>query len=149
LSTSCAASTRSVAATIRTDPAGAPAQGSIFRTAPRRLTLHDVSGSGAVVRGAEVVIGIERLSHGYARLRILKDRDSDLPVGEAWPLIFTRGEGFKLNPKDEHSAEEMSSASSPTAANGAPSRNGPPSSASASSALANCSINSSNPASRE
>jgi hypothetical protein len=73
----------------------------------RRLTLHDVSGSGAVVRGAEVVIGIERLSHGYARLRILKDRDSDLPVGEAWPLIFTRGEGFKLNPKDEHSAEEI------------------------------------------
>jgi hypothetical protein len=73
----------------------------------RRLTLHDVAGSGAIVRGAEVVIAIERLSHGYARLRILKDRDGDLPVGDAWPLIFTRGEGFKLDPKEERTAEEL------------------------------------------
>jgi AAA domain-containing protein len=73
----------------------------------RKLTLHDVAGSGAVVRGAELVIAIERLSHGYARLRILKDRDGDLPVGEAWPLIFERGEGFKLDPKEERTAEEL------------------------------------------
>jgi AAA domain len=73
----------------------------------RKLTLHDVAGSGAIVRGAELVLAIERLSHGYARLRILKDRDGDLPVGEAWPLIFTRAEGFKLDPKEERSAEEL------------------------------------------
>jgi hypothetical protein len=75
--------------------------------ATRKLTLHDVAGSGAIVRGAEVVIAIERLSHGYARLRILKDRDGDLPVGEPWPLIFTRGEGFKLDPKEEKTAEQL------------------------------------------
>jgi hypothetical protein len=73
----------------------------------RKLSLHDVSGSGAVVRGAELVIAIERLSHGYARLRILKDRDGDLSIGDAWPLIFTRGEGFKLDPKEERTAEEL------------------------------------------
>jgi hypothetical protein len=69
--------------------------------------LHDVSGSGAVVRGAEVVLAIERLSHGYARLRILKDRDGDLPVGDAWPLVFTRGEGFRLDQKEEQTEEEL------------------------------------------
>lgn len=73
----------------------------------RKLTLHDVAGSGAVVRGAEIVIGLERLSHGYARLRILKDRDGDLPVGDAWPLLFHRGEGFKLDPKEEETAEQL------------------------------------------
>jgi hypothetical protein len=31
----------------------------------------------------------------------------DLPVGDAWPLIFTRGEGFKLDPKEERTAEEL------------------------------------------
>jgi AAA domain len=74
---------------------------------PRKLTLHDVAGSGAAVRGAEVVVAIERLSHGYARLRVLKDRDGDLPVGEAWPLLFTRGEGFRLDPKEEQSVDEL------------------------------------------
>ncbi len=53
------------------------------------------------------MIGLERLSHGYARLRILKDRDGDLAVGDAWPLIFTRGEGFKLDPKEEQTAEQL------------------------------------------
>jgi hypothetical protein len=80
----------------RKDPASSPA---------RKLTLHDVAGSGAVTRGAEVVLGLERLSHGYARLRILKDRDGDLEVGDEWPLIFTRGEGFRLDPKEQESAE--------------------------------------------
>jgi hypothetical protein len=73
----------------------------------RKLTLHDVSGSGAATRGAEVVIALERLSHGYARLRILKDRDGDLTVGDEWPLIFNRGEGFRLDPKEEVAAEEL------------------------------------------
>jgi hypothetical protein len=79
-----------------------PASGAV-----RKLSLHDVAGSGAVVRGAELVLGLERLSHGYARLRILKDRDGDLPVGEAWPLLFTRGEGFRLDPKEEQTAEQL------------------------------------------
>jgi hypothetical protein len=82
----------------RKDPASSPA---------RKLTLHDVAGSGAIVRGAELVLAIERLSHGYARLRILKDRDGDLEVGAAWPLLFTRGEGFRLDPKEERTAEEL------------------------------------------
>lgn len=73
----------------------------------RKLTLHDVAGSGAAVRGAEVVFAVERLSHGYARLRILKDRDGDLPVGEAWPLLFARGEGFKLDPREDKSDDEL------------------------------------------
>jgi hypothetical protein len=73
----------------------------------RKLTLHDVAGSGAIVRGAEVVLGLERLGHGYARLRILKDRDGDLPVGDAWPLLFERGSGFKLDPKEEQTADEL------------------------------------------
>lgn len=73
----------------------------------RKLTLHDVAGSGAVTRGAELVLALERLSHGYARLRILKDRDFDLPVGDTWPLLFTRGEGFRLDPKEEQTVEEL------------------------------------------
>jgi len=73
----------------------------------RKLSLHDVSGSGAVTRGAELVVGLERVSHGYARLRILKDRDGDLPVGEAWPLIFSRDGGFRHDPKEEEKAEDL------------------------------------------
>jgi len=73
----------------------------------RKLTLHDVAGSGAIVRGAELVLALERLSHGYARLRVLKDRDSDLTVGEACPLIFSRRDGFRLDPKEERTAEEL------------------------------------------
>jgi hypothetical protein len=53
------------------------------------------------------VVGLERLSHGFARLRILKDRDGDLAVGDEWPLLFTRGEGFRLDPKPENSQEEL------------------------------------------
>jgi hypothetical protein len=73
----------------------------------RKLTLHDVAGSGAITRGAELVLGLERLSHGSARLRILKDRDGDLPVGEAFPLIFDRSHGFRLDPKEEQAADDF------------------------------------------
>jgi hypothetical protein len=77
------------------------------RNGARKLTLHDIAGSGAIVRGAEVVVAIERLAHGYGRLRILKDRDGDLTVGEAWPLIFTRGEGFRLDSKEQATDAEI------------------------------------------
>jgi AAA domain len=73
----------------------------------RKLTLHDVAGSGAITRGAELVLALERLSPGSARLRILKDRDGDLPVGEAFPLSFERGRGFRLDPKEEQAADEL------------------------------------------
>ena len=53
------------------------------------------------------MIAIERLSHGYGRLRVLKDRDGDLEVGDEWPLIFTHGEGFRLDPKEQETAEEL------------------------------------------
>ncbi len=82
----------------RKDPASSPV---------RKLSLHDVSGSGAAVRGAEVILSIERLAHGFSRLRILKDRDGDLPVGDTWPLVFERGEGFKLDPKEQASEEDI------------------------------------------
>lgn len=84
-----------------------PRKDAVSSNGVRKLGLHDIAGSGAIIRGAEVVIALERLSHGYARLRILKDRDGDLPVGEAWPLIFERGEGFKLDPKEERTIEDL------------------------------------------
>jgi hypothetical protein len=77
------------------------------RNGVRKLTLADVAGSGAVTRGAETVLAIERLSHGYARLRVLKDRDGDLQVGDEWPLIFDREKGFRLNPKEEVAEETV------------------------------------------
>jgi hypothetical protein len=73
----------------------------------RKLTLHDVAGSGAIVRGAEVVLGIERGKPGYARLRYLKDRDGDLPGGEALPLLFSRGEGFRVNEWEVATEEQL------------------------------------------
>jgi hypothetical protein len=77
------------------------------RDGPRKLTLDDVFGSSVVTRGAEVVLGLERLSHGYARLRFLKDRDGDLPVGDAWALLFARGHGFTLDPKEASDQTEL------------------------------------------
>lgn len=68
-----------------------------------KLTIHELFGSGAYTRGAEVVIGITRVSDGYARLHWLKDRDGNLPgaTGTAWGLIFKRDEGgFRRDPND-------------------------------------------------
>jgi hypothetical protein len=67
---------------------------------PRKLTIHDVAGSGAITRGAEIVLGIERVANGVSRLRFLKDRDADLPTGEAYGLLFSKEEGFRRDPKD-------------------------------------------------
>jgi hypothetical protein len=83
-----------------------PRKDPLSKTA-RKLTLHDVAGSGAVVRGAEIVLALERLSPGYARLRFLKDRDGDLPVGEAWGLLFDRDEGFRRDPADGAPARDL------------------------------------------
>lgn len=77
------------------------------RDGPRKLTIHDVAGSGAITRGAEIVLGIERLHHGAGRLRILKDRDGDLQVGDAWNLLFDRDRGFRLDPKDKQEERDL------------------------------------------
>lgn len=67
----------------------------------RKLTLDDVAGSGAITRGAEVVVAIERVVHGLARLRVLKDRDGDLAVGEALDLTYTRETGFVVRQAED------------------------------------------------
>jgi len=64
------------------------------------LTIHDLAGSGAAVRGAEIIVAIERVSDGYSRLRFLKDRSGRLPVGEAWGLLFDRETDYRRDPND-------------------------------------------------
>jgi hypothetical protein len=71
----------------------------------RKLALDDVSGSGAVTRGAEVVLGIERYVHGFARLRVLKDRDGDLIVGDAFELTYSKEVGFRLRQEEDLEAK--------------------------------------------
>jgi KaiC/GvpD/RAD55 family RecA-like ATPase len=75
----------------------------------RKLSIDDISGSGAVSRGAEIGIGIERLAHGYARLRYLKDREGELPIGDAVPLIYNKSTGYQLDPKEVQSKDELES----------------------------------------
>lgn len=65
-----------------------------------RFSIHDLFGSTAYTRGAEVVLGLERKSDGYARLHFLKDRDGDLPISTAWGLVYDREDGFRRNPDD-------------------------------------------------
>jgi len=84
-----------------------PRKDSPGSTGPRRLTLSDVAGSGGLTRGAEIVVAIEKLAPGHARLRFLKDRDGDLPVGTVWNLLFTRGGGFRRDPKDSEPPRDI------------------------------------------
>jgi hypothetical protein len=65
-----------------------------------KFTIHDLFGSSAFTRGAEVVLGLQRVSDGYARLHFLKDRDGDLPVGARWGLVYDREMGFRRDPND-------------------------------------------------
>lgn len=58
------------------------------------FTIHDVFGSTAVLRGAEVVLGLQRTAPGSSVLHFFKDRDGDLSVGEAWELHFNTERGF-------------------------------------------------------
>lgn len=69
--------------------------------AARVLTLGDVFGSSAVTRGSEMVLAIERVNHGFARLRYLKDRDFDLPIGEFLSLTYSKDSGFAVHHKEE------------------------------------------------
>jgi hypothetical protein len=65
-----------------------------------KFSIHDLFGSSAYVRGAEVVLGLQRLRDGYSKLHFLKDRDGDLPIGAAWGLFFDREQGFRRDPAD-------------------------------------------------
>src|SRR5205823_836143 len=65
-----------------------------------KFSIHEFFGSSAYVRGAEVVLGLQRVRDGYARLHFLKDRDGDLPVPAAWGLLFDREAGYRRDPDD-------------------------------------------------
>ncbi len=65
-----------------------------------RFTMHEFFGSGAYLRGAEVILGLEFLRAGYSRLHFFKDRDGDLPTGDRWGLLFGRETGFTRDPHD-------------------------------------------------
>lgn len=65
-----------------------------------KFSIHDLFGSSAYVRGAEVVLGMRRVSDGYAKLHFLKDREGDLPIGAAWGLLFDQEQGFRRDPAD-------------------------------------------------
>jgi AAA domain/DnaB-like helicase N terminal domain len=66
-----------------------------------KFSIHDLFGSSAYVRGAEVVIGVRRIARGVSELHFLKDRDGDLPVGDKWRLLFDRESGFRRDPKGD------------------------------------------------
>jgi hypothetical protein len=71
-----------------------------------KFSIHDVFGSSAYTRGAEVVLGLRRVSNGFAELHFFKDRDGDLPVGDKWGLIFDAETGFRRAPEDAVDSEE-------------------------------------------
>lgn len=66
-----------------------------------KFSLHEFFGSSAYLRGAEVVVGLQRLRDGYSRLDFFKDRDGDLPIGAKWGLLFDRQDGFRRDPEDD------------------------------------------------
>jgi len=73
-----------------------------------RFSIHDVFGSSAYTRGAEVVLGLRRVSNGFAELHFFKDREGDLGVGAKWRLLFDREWGFRRAPEDElDNAEQL------------------------------------------
>nr|MBA2385253.1 AAA family ATPase [Actinomycetota bacterium] len=78
--------------------------------ASRRLSIHDVFGSGASVRGAENVLGLQVVDDGYSRLYFWKLRDGDeaFPVGgDPWGLLFSRELGYRRDPADSAPARDV------------------------------------------
>jgi hypothetical protein len=65
-----------------------------------KFSIHDIFGSSAYVRGAEVVLGLQRVSNGLSRLHFLKDRDGDLPIGDKWELLFDQANGYRRKPDE-------------------------------------------------
>jgi hypothetical protein len=67
-----------------------------------KFVMDDLFGSSGYVRGAEVVLGLRRVSPGIAKLYFFKDRDGDLPTGTEWNLTFDKdGPGFEHDPEDD------------------------------------------------
>lgn len=65
-----------------------------------KFSMHEFFGSSAYLRGAEVVLGLQRVRDGYSRLHFFKDRDGDLDVGSSWGLLFDRVHGYRRDPED-------------------------------------------------
>jgi hypothetical protein len=65
-----------------------------------KFSIHDIFGSSAYVRGAELVLGLQRVSNGLSRLHFLKDRDGDLPIGDKWDLLFDQEAGYRRKPDE-------------------------------------------------
>jgi len=65
-----------------------------------KFSMHEFFGSTAYLRGAEVVLGLQRIGDGYSRLHFFKDRDGDLPISTHWGLLFDRENGFRRDPSD-------------------------------------------------
>lgn len=65
------------------------------------LTIHDIHGRGMMLRNAEVVMGIERVKKGEAKLHWWKDRDGDLdvPLSSYWKMKFDRSNLFQWAPE--------------------------------------------------
>jgi AAA domain len=69
--------------------------------AGQKFSIHDILGSSGYTRGAEVVVGLQRVSRGYAFLYWWKDREGDLGcLNERWGLLFDQERGFRRDPKD-------------------------------------------------
>jgi hypothetical protein len=66
-----------------------------------KFSIHDVFGSSAYTRGAEVVLGLRRVSNGYAELHFFKDRDGDLEIGHKWGLLYDAEHGFRRAAEDD------------------------------------------------
>ena len=65
-----------------------------------KFTMHEFFGSSAYLRGAEVVLGLQRVRDGYAFLHFFKDRDGDLPTSAKWGLLFDRERSYRRDPQD-------------------------------------------------
>jgi hypothetical protein len=69
-----------------------------------RFTMNDFFGSTALLRNAEVVLGLEKKHYGQARLHCFADRDGDLLEmfrDDVWELHFDRDEGFERGSKPD------------------------------------------------
>jgi hypothetical protein len=66
-----------------------------------QFTIHDLFGSSAYLRGAEVVLGLRRIKPGEGTLYYFKDREGDLPLGEKWTLSYSPSVGYEIVTTDQ------------------------------------------------
>ena len=64
-----------------------------------KFSMHDSSDRPHTARGRGRA-GPANARDGYSRLHFFKDRDGDLPLGEAWGLLFDRESGYRRDPDD-------------------------------------------------